>query len=112
MTITYLVFTQHLLCESIPTSVGEAHDSTLNTRFFLMPDTFMQHERVILHFVVGGLPQVHHMIFVVSPVEVDVIRVDEQERKQDNKDFDGVFASVYKVPVKHVGLLQGRHAVL
>lgn len=72
----------------------------------------MQQERVILGFVVRRLPQVHHMVLVVSPVEVDVTRVDEQERKQDDEDLDGVFASVYKVPVKHVGLLQGRHAVL
>lgn len=58
------------------------------------------------------LPQVDYMVLMVSSVEVDVTRVDEQEWKQDDEDLDGVSASVYKVSVKHVGLLQGRHAVL
>lgn len=52
------------------------------------------------------------MVLMVSSVEVDITRVDEQEWKQDDEDLNGVFASVHKVSVKHIGLLQGRHAVL
>ncbi len=58
------------------------------------------------------LPQVDYVVLMVSSVEVDVARVDEQERKQDDEDLNGVSAPVYKVSVKHVGFLQGRHAVL
>lgn len=57
-------------------------------------------------------PQVDYMVLVVSSVEVDVTRIDEQERKQDDEDLNGVFAPVYKVSVKHIGLLQGRHSIL
>ena len=52
------------------------------------------------------------MVLVVSPVEVDLTGVDEHEWKQDDKDLDGVFASVHKVSVKQIGLLQGGHAIL
>lgn len=52
------------------------------------------------------------MVLMVSSVEVNVTRVDEQEWKQDDEDLNGVFASVHKVSVKHIGLLQGRHAIL
>lgn len=57
-------------------------------------------------------PQVDDMVLVVSSVEVDFTRVDEQEGKQDEEDLNGVFASVYEVSVKHVGVLQGRHVIL
>lgn len=57
-------------------------------------------------------PQVDDVILVVSPVEVDVTGIDEQEWKQDEKDLDGVFPSVHKVSIKHIGLLQWRHAIL
>lgn len=52
------------------------------------------------------------MVFMVSSVEVDVTWVDEQESKQDDEDLNGVFTSVYKVSIKHIGLVQGRHPVL
>lgn len=58
------------------------------------------------------LPQVDYMVLVVSSVEVDVTRVDDHEWKQDEEDLNGVFASVYKVAVEQIGLLQGRHAIL
>lgn len=52
------------------------------------------------------------MVFMVSSVQVDVTGVDEQEWKQDEEDLNGVFASVYKVSIKQIGPLQGRHAIL
>ena len=52
------------------------------------------------------------MVLVVSSVEVDVTGIDEQERKQDDEDLNGIFASVHKVSIKHIGLVQGRHAIL
>lgn len=58
------------------------------------------------------LPQIDYMVLVVSSVEVDVTWIDEQERKQDDEDLDGVFPSVNKVSIKHIGLLQGWHVVL
>lgn len=45
------------------------------------------------------------MVFMVSSVEVDVTRVDKQERKQDDEDLDRVFSSVHKVAIKHIGLI-------
>lgn len=58
------------------------------------------------------VPQVDYVVFVISSVEVDVTRVDEQERKQDDEDLDRVFSSIHKVAVKQIGLLQRRHPVL
>lgn len=52
------------------------------------------------------------MVLVVSSVEVDITWIDEQEREQDDEDLDGVFPSVNKVSIKHIGLLQGWHVVL
>lgn len=52
------------------------------------------------------------MVLVVSSVEMDFTRIDKQEWKQDEEDLNGVAASVYKVSVKHIGLLHGRHVIL
>lgn len=52
------------------------------------------------------------MVLVVSSVQVDVAWVDEQECKQDDEDLDGILPSIYKVSIKHVGLLQGWHSIL
>lgn len=52
------------------------------------------------------------MVFMVSSVEVDVTRVDKQERKQDDEDLDRVFSSVHKVAVKHIGVIQRGHSIL
>lgn len=52
------------------------------------------------------------MILVVSSVEVDVIRINKLEWKQDEEDLNGVFASVYKVSVENIGLLHRWHAIL
>lgn len=58
------------------------------------------------------LPQVDDMVLVVSSVEVDFGGINQQEGKQNEEDLDGVPASIHKVSVKHIGLLQGRHAIL
>lgn len=50
-------------------------------------------------------PEVDYVVLVVSSVEVDVARINEQERKQDEEDLNGVSASIHKVSIKHVGLL-------
>lgn len=50
-------------------------------------------------------PQVDYVVLVVSSVEVNVARIDQQEGKQDEEDLDGVFAAVHKVSIKNVGLL-------
>lgn len=52
------------------------------------------------------------MVLMVSSVQVDVTWVDEQECKQDDEDLDRILASIYKVSIKHVGLLQGWHSIL
>lgn len=52
------------------------------------------------------------MVLVVSSVQVDVAWVDEKECKQDDEDLDGILPSIYKVSIKHVGLLQGWHSIL
>ena len=52
------------------------------------------------------------MVFVVSPVEVDVAGIQQQEGEKDEENLDGVFASVDKVSIKHVWLLHGRHSIL
>lgn len=52
------------------------------------------------------------MVLVVASVQVDVTRVDEQEREQDEEDLNGVFASVHKISVEHVRPLQRWHAIL
>lgn len=57
-------------------------------------------------------PQVDDVVLVVSPVEVDVTGINEQEGEEDEEDLDGVFSSVHKVSIKHVRLFQGGHPVL
>lgn len=102
---TYLVFCQHLLCEAVP--VPQTQDNSYILRFIL--DTFGQQEHAISGFTVPQLdfmsPQVDYIVLMVSSVEVDIARVDEHERKQDDEDLNGVFASVYKISVKQIGFL-------
>lgn len=52
------------------------------------------------------------MVLVVSSVEVDITWVDQQECKQDDEDLNGILPSIYKIPIKYIGLLQGRHSIL
>lgn len=52
------------------------------------------------------------MVLMVSSVQVDVTRINEQEGEEDEEDLDGVLASVHEVSVEHVGPLQRRDAVL
>lgn len=52
------------------------------------------------------------MVLMVSSVQVDVAWVDKQECKQNDEDLDGILPSIYKVSIKHVGLLQGWHSIL
>lgn len=52
------------------------------------------------------------MVLVVSSVEVDITWVDQQECKQDDEDLNGILPSIYKISIKHIGLLQGRHSIL
>lgn len=58
------------------------------------------------------LPQVDYVVLMVSSVEIDVTRIDEQEWEQDDEDLNRVFASVYKISIKYIGFLQTRHAIL
>lgn len=58
------------------------------------------------------LPQVDNMVLMVSSVEVDFTWVDEQECKQDDEDLNGIPPSIYKISIKHIWLLQGRHSIL
>lgn len=50
-------------------------------------------------------PEVDYVVLVISSVQVDITRVNEQECKQDEEDLNRVPASVYKVSIKHIGLL-------
>lgn len=52
------------------------------------------------------------MVLVVASVEVHLGGVDQQEGEEDEEDLHGVLASVHKVSVEHVRLLQGRRPVL
>lgn len=61
---------------------------------------------------VSQLPQVDYVVLMISSVEVDVTWVDEEEWKQDDEDLNRVFASVHEISVKHIGLVQWRHAIL
>lgn len=49
---------------------------------------------------------------MVPAVEMNFLRVDQEEGKEDDEDLEGLFASVYEVPVEHVGLGRGRKAIL
>lgn len=59
-----------------------------------------------------SVPQVHNVILVVPPVQMDVVGINQQEAKQDEQDFQGVSAAVHKVSVEDVRLLRGRKPVL
>lgn len=59
-----------------------------------------------------SVPQVDNVVFVVPPVQMDVVGVDQQEAKQDEQDLQGVSAAVHKVSVEDVRLLRGRKPVL
>lgn len=59
-----------------------------------------------------SLPQVHNVVLVVPPVQMDVVGIDQQEAKQDEQDLQGVPAPVHKVSVEDVRLLRGRKPVL
>ena len=60
----------------------------------------------------GVRPQVDDVVLVVSPVEVHVVGVQQQEGEEDEEDLDGVVSPVHEVPVEDVGPLVGGHAVL
>lgn len=49
---------------------------------------------------------------MVSAIEVNLLWIDQEEGKEDDEDLKGLFASVYKVPVEHIGLRRGRKAIL
>lgn len=49
---------------------------------------------------------------MVPTVEMNLFWIDQEEGKEDDKDLEGLFASVYKVPIEHVGLGRGRKAIL
>lgn len=49
---------------------------------------------------------------MVPAVEMNLLGIDQEESKEDNKDLKGLLASVYKVPIEHVGLGRGRKAIL
>lgn len=50
-------------------------------------------------------PEVDDVVLMVASVQVDVTRINKHERKQDEENLNGVFSSVDKVSIKHVGLL-------
>lgn len=52
------------------------------------------------------------MVLVVPAVEMNLLGIDQEEGKEDNKDLKGLLASVDKVPIEHVGLGRGRKAIL
>lgn len=52
------------------------------------------------------------MVLMVSPVEIDVTWIDEQECKQNDEDLDGIPPSIYKITIKHIRLLHGWHSIL
>lgn len=52
------------------------------------------------------------MVLVVPAVEMNLFWIDQEEGKEDNEYLKGLFASVYEVPVEHVGLGRRRKAIL
>lgn len=58
------------------------------------------------------LPQIHYVVLMISSVQVNITWINKQEGKQDDEDLNRIFASVHKVSIKHVGLLQRWHAIL
>lgn len=52
------------------------------------------------------------MVLMVSSVEINVTWVDEQERKQDDENLNGIPPAIYKISIKHIRLLQGWHSIL
>lgn len=59
-----------------------------------------------------GQPQVHDVVFVVPPVQMDIMRVDQQEPEQDEQDLQRVFATIHQVAVEDIRFLRGRQAIL
>lgn len=59
-----------------------------------------------------SVPQVHNVVLVVPPVQMDIVGINQQEAKQDEQDLQGVSAAVHKVSVEDVRLLRGRKPVL
>lgn len=59
-----------------------------------------------------SVPQIHNVVFMVSPVEVDVVGIHQLEGKQDQQDLNGVFPSIHEVSVENIRRLDGRQAVL
>lgn len=52
------------------------------------------------------------MVLVVPPVQVHVVGVKQKVGKQQHHHFNGVFPTIYKVPVEHVRRLRRRKAIL
>lgn len=48
------------------------------------------------------LPHIHHKIFMVASVQVQVIGVDQKTHKQDHQDLHGIFAPIYKIAIEHI----------
>ena len=58
------------------------------------------------------LPQVNDVIFMVAPIQEDVIGIHQEESEEDEENLEGVFASVFKVSVENVGRLRRWQTVL
>lgn len=52
------------------------------------------------------------MVLVVPSVQVHVVRVKQKVGKQEHHHFNGVFPTIYKIPVKNVRCLRRRKAIL
>lgn len=58
------------------------------------------------------VPQVHHVVLVVSSVKVELLRVNQHEGEKNHQDLHWLLASIHKVAVEHIGPLWRWEAVL
>ncbi len=49
---------------------------------------------------------------MVPSVQMDIIRIDQEEPKQDEQDLQRVFATIHKVSIEDIRFLRRRQTIL
>lgn len=57
-------------------------------------------------------PKIHDVVFMVPSVQVHVVRVEEKVGEEEHNHFYGLFPTIYKITIKHIGGLCWRKAIL
>lgn len=57
-------------------------------------------------------PKIHYVVFMVPSVQVHVVRVEKKIGEEKHDHFYGLFPTIDKVTIKHIGGLCRRKAIL